>query len=98
MVNTELEAQEQLVEQLVKEVRHRKLTLPALMLLDLVQPFAFLAGQGLLLCQPLLGYLVDTSRVGAYADLLSDRNSVQRLLTRLEDEADAGNKGSAEGA
>jgi hypothetical protein len=97
MVNTKLEAREQLVEQLVEQVRRRKLTLPALMLLDLVQPFAFLAGQGLLLCQPLLGYLVDAPRVGAYADLLADRASVQRLLARLEDESSAKSKGGVEG-
>ncbi|MBN1657866.1 MAG: hypothetical protein JXA93_05665 [Anaerolineae bacterium] len=97
MVNTELEAREQLVERLVEQVRRRKLTLPALMLLDLAQPFAFLAGQGLLLCQPLLGYLVDAPRVEAYADLLTDRASVQRLLARLEDEASVENKGGVEG-
>jgi len=96
MVNTELEAREQLVEQFVEGVRRYKLTLPALMVLDLIQPFAFLAGQGLLLCQPLLSYLVDGPRVGAYADLLSDRDSVRRLVTRLEGGAGAVNKGSEE--
>lgn len=96
MVNTELEAREQLVEQLIERVRRRGLTLPALVLLDLFQPFAFLASQGLLLCQPLLGYLVDGPRVGAYADLMADRDSVQRLVARLEGEVGVVNKGKEE--
>ena len=97
MANTELDTREQLVDQLVKRVRRRGLTLPALMLLDLVQPFAFLAGQGLYLCQPLLGYLIDGRRVGAYADLLSDRDGVQQLVARFEHEARMVKQGSEEG-
>ena len=98
MVSTELETREQLVERLVEQVRRRKLTLPALMLLDLMQPFSFLAGQGLYLCQPVLGYLVDGPRVGAYADLLSDPESMRRLVARLEREAGVGTKDGVEGA
>jgi hypothetical protein len=97
MANTELDAREQLVDQLVERVRRRGLTLPALMLLDLVQPFAFLAGQGLLLCQPLLGYLIDGPRVGAYADLLSDRDGMEQLVARLDREARVLKQGSEEG-
>jgi hypothetical protein len=85
-MSDDAETRQQLVEQLVQQIRRLDLSLPALMLLDLVGPFSFIASQGLLLCQPVLGFFVDGSRVGAYADLLADPSSLERLAVRLDEE------------
>jgi hypothetical protein len=85
-MSDDAETRQQLVEQLVQQIRRVDLALPALILLDLFGPFSFIASQGLLLCQPVLGFFVDGSRVGAYAELLADRSSLEQLAVRLEEE------------
>ncbi|MCL7451757.1 MAG: hypothetical protein M8467_01780 [Anaerolineae bacterium] len=66
-------------------IRRWRLTLPALLFLEIARPFSFLASQGLLLCQPLLSYLVDESSIAGYAELLADRENLDRLVARLEE-------------
>jgi hypothetical protein len=73
------------IEELVRQIRHRKLTLPTLLLLELARPFSFLLSQGLLLCEPLLGYFVEEPTIAGYADLLGDKGNLDRLVSRLEE-------------
>lgn len=76
---------DQLIEELVRQIGRWRLGLPALLLLEITMPFSFLLGQGLLLFQPFLGYFVEESQIGGYADLLADRRSLDRLVCRLEE-------------
>ena len=80
-----LELGEKQMDDLYCRIRRWRLTLPALLFLEIARPFSFLASQGLLLCQPLLGFLVDESSIANYAELLADRESLDRLVGRLED-------------
>ncbi|MGC9333667.1 MAG: hypothetical protein ACP5JJ_05930 [Anaerolineae bacterium] len=73
------------MEDLYYRLRRWKLGLPALLFLEMARPFSFLASQGLLLCQPLLSYLVDESSLASYAELLADRQNLDRLMARLKD-------------
>jgi len=77
------ESSEQLIEQLTRQIGRWKLTLPALLLLEVTRPFNFIASQGLLLCQPLLSYFVPEPRIADYAELLADRANVDRLVACL---------------
>ncbi len=70
-------------ERLLQWVRHRGLELPAQMILEVGRPFSFIASQALLLCQPLLSYLAPDKQLAAYADLLADRQSLDRLIAQL---------------
>jgi hypothetical protein len=70
-------------EQLLQWIRQRGLALPARALLEVARPFGFIASQGLLLCQPLLSYFTQDARITAYADLLADRESLDRLIAQL---------------
>lgn len=85
MEGSSQEPQAQRIEALVRQIRRRRLALPALLLLEIARPFSFLLSQGLLLCQPFLGYLVEEPSVAGYAELLADRGNLDRLVTRLEE-------------
>ncbi|MEJ2207650.1 MAG: hypothetical protein P8129_01265 [Anaerolineae bacterium] len=75
----------ELIEGLVRQIGNWKLTLPALLLFEIARPFSFIVGQGLYLCQPLLGFWTEEPRVTGYADLFSDRKNLDRLIARLAD-------------
>lgn len=85
MAGSSREPDEQRIEVLARQIGRRRLALPALLLLEIAKPFSFLLSQGLLLCQPLLGYLVEEPLVAGYAELLADRRNLDHLMTRLEE-------------
>jgi hypothetical protein len=80
------ETNEMLVEQLSQQINRRRLTLPSLVFLEVTKPLSFIASQGLLLCQPFLGFLVQESLVADYAELLSNRANIEQLISHLEQE------------
>lgn len=70
-------------EQLLQWICHRGLELPARIVLEVARPFSFIASQGLLLCQPVLSYFAQDAQIAAYADLLCDRDNLDRLIAQL---------------
>jgi hypothetical protein len=74
----------QLIERIAGQIRRWKLTAPAIVFLEATKPFSFIASQGLLLGEPLLGFLDPGSRVSDYASLLAERSNVEHLIARLE--------------
>jgi len=74
----------QLIDRLAEQITRRGLTVPAVLLLDLFRPFSFIASQGLLLCQPLSGWMNLEQQVADYAGLLADRSNLDYLVARLE--------------
>jgi hypothetical protein len=93
MADSERVRNEQLIENLIEQISRWKLTVPAIVLLQVTRPFGFIASQGLLLCQPLLSFVYDAPRVADYAELLADRASMERLVTRLEETEQARGSG-----
>jgi hypothetical protein len=85
---------EQLIEDLSQRLARWKLELPAILFLEATKPFSFIAGQGLLLCQPLLSFFYEGPGVADYAGLLSDRANVERLVARLELQREGSNRNS----
>jgi hypothetical protein len=77
------EQSEQLIEHLTEQISQWRLELPAVLFLQITRPFSFIASQGLLLCQPLLSFVLDGLRIGDYANLLADRTNIDRLIARL---------------
>jgi hypothetical protein len=75
---------EQTVEGLIEKADRWRLTTPAILILEIARPFSFIASQGLLLCQPLLGFFTDEARISEYAELLADRSNLDRLIGGLE--------------
>ena len=93
MADSEHAQSEQLIEHLTEQISRWRLTVPAILLLQATRPLGFIASQGLLLCQPLLSFVYDAPRVADYAELLADRASMDRLVTRLEEEEQARGSG-----
>ena len=86
MADSDQVQSEQLIEHLTEQISRWRLTMPAILLLQVTRPLSFIASQGLLLCQPLLSFVYDAPRVADYAELLADRASMDRLVARLEEE------------
>ena len=86
MADSDQVQSEQLIEHLTEQISRWRLTMPAILLLQVTRPLSFIASQGLLLCQPLLSFVYDAPRVADYAELLADRASMDRLVRRLEEE------------
>ncbi len=73
-----------LIERLAQRIAHLGLEAPALLLLECHRPVTFLAGQALLVAQPLLSAFVDPDLVRRYAELLARPEALDRLAQRLE--------------
>jgi hypothetical protein len=98
MEGSSQEPEAQRIEALIRQIGRRRLALPALLLLEIARPFSFLLSQGLLLCQPLLGYLVEEPVVAGYAELLADRDNLDQMVIRLEElQSHAANGGEGRG-
>lgn len=91
-------ASEEMIEHLARQIGRWRLESPAILFLEVTKPLSFIASQGLLLCEPLLGFFYKESQVSEYADLLADRANVERLIARLErDMLVRGNSGEEKG-
>ena len=93
MADSEHVRSEQLIEHLTEQISRWRLTVPAILILQVTRPLSFIASQGLLLCQPLLSFVYDAPRVADYAELLADRASMERLVMRLEEAEQAQGSG-----
>ena len=89
MADSDQAQSEQLIEHLTEQISRWRLTVPAILLLQVTRPLTFIASQGLLLCQPLLSFVYDAPRIEDYAELLADRASIDQLVSRLEEEEHA---------
>ena len=76
---------EQLIDELSEQINRWRLNLPAVVVLQVTRPLSLVASQALLLCEPLFGFFDDTSLIANYAELLSDRANIDRLVARLEE-------------
>ena len=90
------ERSEQLIDQLSQQINRWRLNLPAVLVLQVTRPLSLVAGQALLLCQPLLSFFDDTSWIANYAELLSDRANIDRLVARLEEHSRSPGNGGEE--
>ena len=71
-------------------IRRAGLTAPALLWLDSSRPLSFVGGQALRLGEPLWSVFASPARLLELADVLEDRDRLDRLLRLLDDdEADA---------
>lgn len=89
-------AEDTLIQDVAHHIRRLGVVSPALMLLELARPFGFIASQGLLVCQPVLGWLLPEPRVDAWASLLADRANIDRLVAYLEQNGQASDQGHKE--
>ena len=83
-------AQQQLVEKICAEIVRRRLTTPALMLLEMSRPLNYVSAQFLHFVQPFASAIVDREGYRQLTEFLEHRGSIEYICKRLEaaDEAD----------
>lgn len=84
-----------LIAQLAERLTRRGLAAPAIMALEVFQPWAFVGSQFLLAVEPLLGRWGRAGR--RYASLLEERRHVQALIAALERYREAPRQAGEEG-
>jgi len=93
MADSDQVQSDQLIEQVTEQISRWRLTMPAILLLQVTRPLSLIASQCLLLCQPLLSFVYDAPRIADYAEMLADRANIDRLVARLEAEEHARGSG-----
>jgi hypothetical protein len=78
------EGQQMLVDQLCGEIVRRRLTSPALLLLEMSRPVNYVSAQFLHFVQPFVSILMDTGSYEQLTLFLEKRGSVEYLCRRLE--------------
>ena len=87
----ELTAEEEtgLLDTLEREIRKRKLEVPAIMFFEMQKPLANIAGHFALATSPFLVPIIGYKNVNDYSRLLSKRENVEKLIVRLEKKSDS---------
>src|SRR5260221_8721486 len=78
------EQRDSLIEKLAQRVIRYDLCVPALLFLEMHRPFAYLAGQSLVLGSGFLAPLFGPQNVQQMAKLFENRSNIDRLLARIE--------------
>ncbi len=87
------ERKEQLIEAVARRIEALGLSTPAILMLEANKPLSFLGSQAILILQPILNFALDQSTSQEFAQLLADRQNVERLIQRLERQVDGAQLG-----
>ncbi len=82
----ELKEEDELFQRLAKSVVSRGLTVPAIMFLEMHQPFSFIAGQLAHSLGPFASIIVAEKDAEAFARSLSRRDGIERMVRAIEKE------------
>jgi len=81
----EPEEEEKLIGKLSHEIHRRRLETPAILFLEMHKPLTSVAGHAVIGFSPFIAPFVGMDNVAAYSRLLSNRDSYERLIRRLEE-------------
>jgi hypothetical protein len=84
LVSLDAARRQALIAAAAEAIRRRGMTAPAILFLEANRPFSFIAGQALLVAEPLLGLLVGYEHVRDWGLVLEDRQSLELLIQYLE--------------
>ncbi len=80
-----VERQRAVLERVAQELVRRRLTAPAVFLLESIMPLTFIAAQALIVLRPLVQMLIGIKDYEVFAAALEKRENVEWLLQRLEE-------------
>lgn len=82
--------QAEVIDRLCREVVRRRLTTPALTMLEMSRPLNFVTAQAILFFDPVVAAVTDADGHREFAAFLEHRGSIEHLARRIEEmEADA---------
>jgi len=87
---------ESLVNSVAARVVERRLETVAILLLEMHKPLSFVASQAVLVAMPMLGPLIGMDGMATLSRLLRDRENIELLITRIEEQAAARDAGPVE--
>jgi len=73
------------LEEIAQRVVREGMGTAMILFLESAKPMGFLAGQAAIMATPLLGGFIEPMRLEKYANLLSDRDFIERLIRRIEE-------------
>ncbi|MDH7600958.1 MAG: hypothetical protein QHI38_02295 [Armatimonadota bacterium] len=83
-----------MADSIAKYIVDRRLETPAVLFFEMHKPVSFLASQAAIVAAPLLGPLVGMKRMADLSRLLSEREYVELLISRIEEMAAERDKAS----
>lgn len=78
------EETERLLDKAACEIKRRKMEMPAVLFLEMHKPLSFLGSQAAVVFSPMLVPFLGFDTMNDYSRLLSNRENVEALLSRLE--------------
>jgi len=78
------DAQRDLVERLCAEIARRRLTTPALLMLEMSRPLNYVSAQMLHFFQPFAAIVTDAAGYQQFAEFLEQRGSIDYICLRLQ--------------
>ena len=75
---------DELIDNLAEKIVRHRMSTPAILFLEMHKPFAFLAGQSMILASGFLAPFVGITNVQEYSKLIEERENIERLIKRIE--------------
>lgn len=76
-----------IVDSIARRIVERRLETPAVLFFEMHKPLSFLASQAAIVAMPFLGPLIGARRMADLSRLLSQRDYVEQLISRIEEMA-----------
>ena len=80
---TDSEAEE-LIEKAATEIEKRKMSMPAILFLEMHKPLSYIGSQAAIVCAPFIVPFVGFDFLNNYSRLLAKRENIEKLIQRLE--------------
>lgn len=81
----ELKENQELIEKIAQEVTKRKMTAPAIFLLESGKPLSFIGSQFLTFLSPIVQTIFSSKYYDRITKMLEDRNNIEKLICRIEE-------------
>ena len=76
---------EEKIEEIAIRIVEKKLSTVAILFLEMHKPIAFIASQAVAISTPLLGMLFGYKRMEDYYNLLSSKENIELLISKIEE-------------
>lgn len=80
------EAAAELFEKIARKIVEREMTVPAIMLLEMVKPLSFLGSQALVFLNPIVSLVVSSGDYYRFVRLMEERENIEKLAVAIEEE------------
>ena len=78
----------ELIKEVAGKIVCRRMTAPAILLIESLKPINRLAGQATLVVSPFIALFVSYEKIEQFCDMLQDRENIEKLLNEIKDQED----------